>query len=341
MASKITLQPSGKQIILRPGQTVLAAAMEQGINLPYGCRSGRCGTCKGELISGSVRYDQFPAAITESEHNDGQVVLCQARVDGNATVRIREINDVGEIKPKRMPCKVIKLQRLCHDVMRMDLKIPENIRLQFLAGQYLDIFQDNRDRRSFSIANAPHDDQSIELHIRHVEGGEFTRSIFEDLTLNTILRIEAPLGTFFLREQSKRPVILMGGGTGFAPLKGIIEHAFHIDHDVPMHLFWGVRAKRDLYLQALPERWQKAHRKFSFTPVLSEPTASDRWQGATGFVHEQVAATYGDLSGFDLYMSGPPVMIEAARDCFLEHGLPRERMFSDAFEFNSQQGNAA
>ena len=216
-------------------------------------------------------------------------------------------------------------------MVRLYLKLPDNQRLQFFAGQYLDfILRDGR-KRAFSIANAPHDDDLIELHVRHVPEGEFTDYVFDSMKERTILRINAPLGTFILREHSDRPMILMGGGTGFAPLKGMIEHAFHSGIERPIHLYWGVRSRRDLYLPELPDRWVRDHPNFTFTPVLSEPDPD--WGGRTGFVHEVVAADHPDMGGFDVYMSGPPVMVEAGRQAFQARGLNMDHMFSDAFEY--------
>ena len=216
------------------------------------------------------------------------------------------------------------------------MKLPENERLQFLAGQYLNFILADGSKRAFSIANAPHDDTFIELHIRHIAGGAFTDSLFSGMEEKTILRIEAPLGSYFLREESNKPIILMGGGTGFAPIKGIIEHAFKIAIDRPMHLYWGVRTRKDLYLPELPEAWAATHNNFRYTPVLSDPDRE--WQGITGWVHEAVLADYPDLSDYEIYMSGPPPMIKAGKQAFLAHGLPAEALYSDSFEFGASSG---
>jgi CDP-4-dehydro-6-deoxyglucose reductase len=225
--------------------------------------------------------------------------------------------------------------------MRLRLKLPDSERMQFLAGQYIEILLKDGRRRAFSIANAPHDDAYIELHIRLVPGGEFTHQVFEALKPKAMLRIEGPLGSHFLREDSSRPVILMGGGTGFAPLKGMLEHAFHSGIERPLHLFWGVRARRDLYMQALIQAWLTQYPNFHYTPVLSEPAADDQWDGETGLVMDSVARAYPDLSGHDVYMSGPPAMCDAARERFLTLGLPLEQMFSDAFDFGADVGGKA
>lgn len=342
MSFKITLSPSGRRFICSGQETILEAALRHGIHLNYGCRSGRCGTCLGLLMQGTVKYDKdYPATLklkkqpVQNSPYATQALYCCAKPISDLKILSTEIDITQALKPKRMPTKVIGLEKLCHDVMRVILKLPENIRVPFMAGQYLDIFQpDDGERRSFSIANAPHNDENIELHIRQVQGGEFTDYIFHELKLNDILRIEMPLGTFFLRENSRRPVILMGGGTGFAPLKGIIEHALHIGDNRPFHLFWGVRTQNDLYMDTLARQWQNENENIRYSPVLSE-SDNNNWTGEVGFVHEIVLKTYPDLSAYDLYMSGPPIMINTARALFIDQGLPVDRMYSDAFEYNA------
>jgi CDP-4-dehydro-6-deoxyglucose reductase len=219
-------------------------------------------------------------------------------------------------------------------VIRLWLKLPDNQRLQFMAGQYLNIILPDGRHRAFSIANAPHDDALIELHIRHVAGGEFTDYVFNEMKERAILRIQAPLGNFTLRENSDRPMIFVAGGTGFAPVKGLIEHALFLRLERPVQIYWGVRALRDLYIDELPRRWVAERPQIGYVPVLSEPDAS--WQGRTGWVHEAVLADYPDLSGFDIYMAGPPPMVKAGRDCFIAAGASPEHIFYDAFEYGAK-----
>ena len=338
MPYHVTLQPSGHTFPVGENEAVLDAALrEKGSILPYGCRNGTCGSCMGKILSGEVAYPEGrPTGLSEHEQAEGKALLCQARPGSDLVIEAREVKTSGDIVVKTLPCRVEKRELLAPDVMQLYLKLPNIERLQFLAGQYVDILLADGRRRGFSLANPPHADDLLELHIRQVPGGFFTGFIFERMKDKALLRFQGPLGTFFLREDSPRPVILIGGGTGFAPLKGMLEHAFHIGWNRPLHLYWGARAKVDLYLDELPRRWTKEHPEFRYTPVLSEPRPEDDWQERTGWVHEAVAADYPDLSGHDVYMSGPPPMIEAAKRVFAERGLPNGQLFFDSFEFSAR-----
>lgn len=334
MTHQVTIRASGHTFSVEQDENVLDAALRQGIILPYGCRNGACGSCMGSLASGSVAYDQgLPAALSEQDAAANKALFCQAQPQSDLEIIVHEVDAARDIEVKTLPCRVEKLEHLAHDVIRIYLRLPASERLQFLAGQYIDVLIKDHDPRAFSIANAPHDDEFVELHIRFVEGGLFTDQVFHSMKEKAMWRVRGPLGTFFLREDSDRPAILIGGGTGFAPVKGILEHAFEIGIDKPLNLYWGVRARRDLYLDELPKQWLKQHPHFSYTPVLSEPMDGDNWSGATGFVTDAVLADYPDLSGHDVYMSGPPPMVEAGHKLFLQHGLDESRFFSDAFVY--------
>jgi CDP-4-dehydro-6-deoxyglucose reductase len=335
MKFNVRVVNSGHEFMVEENEFVLEAAIRQGIALPYGCRNGACGKCAGDLMQGEIG-DQVEElrGMALDEHAKGKTMLCKARPTSDLEIRVREITNNKEIDIKTLPCRVDSLKLLTHDIMQLQLKLPENERLQFLAGQYLEIILKDGRRRAFSIANAPHDDEFIELHIRHVPDGEFGDFVFAGMKEKAILRIQGPLGSYYLREESPRPVILVGGGTGFAPLKGMLEHAFHIGFDRPMHLFCGVRAKRDLYMDKLASQWVNEHNKLQYTAVLSEQGESDDWQGTTGFVHDAVTVAYPDLSGYDVYLSGPPPMIKAGMDTFYAHALPESQIYSDSFEYS-------
>ncbi len=332
---RVRIEPSGHEFDTSPGETILEAALREGFHLPYSCRNGACGSCKGRVLEGDVTLRDYDAkALTAADRQAGKVLFCRAVPQTPVVIEAREIGAAKDIVIKTLPARVVRLERLAPDVMRLLLKLPQAERLQFLAGQYIDILLKDGRRRGFSIANAPEDDALLELHVRHVPGGAFSGHVFESMQERALLRFEGPLGTFFLREDDgARPVILIAGGTGFAPIKALIEHAFHAHSPRQFHLYWGVRRLVDLYLPDLPRQWVQEHPNFRYTPVLSQPGADDRWEGRVGYVHAAVTADYPDLSGHDVYACGPPQMIAAAREAFGKAGLPEGRLYYDAFEY--------
>ncbi len=341
MSFKICVPASGHEFSAEKNETILEAALRQGIGLPYGCRNGACGKCSGEVISGSTECDTGALrALAKQEFEAGKTLFCQACASSDLKIKVREITKNSDIEIKTLPCRVDKMESLTHDVMKLQLKLPETERLQFLAGQYIEFLLKDGKRRAFSIANAPHDDNFIELHIRHVPDGHFGDFVFNGLKEKTLMRFEGPLGSYFLREDNDRPIILMGGGTGFAPLKGMLEHAFHINLNRAIHLFCGVRTKQDLYMDEMVQQWLEQQPNLKYTAVLSEPEATDDWQGETGFVHESVVKHYPDLSTYDVYLSGPPPMVKAGMDLFYEKGLPESQIYSDSFEYSDDALNA-
>jgi len=334
MSCNVRVEPSQHQFSVESGETVLDAALRQGVGLPYGCRNGFCGACRGKVAAGQVGYaGDPPPALRPEDQAAGYAMLCKAHAESDLVIEVAEVAGSKDLKPQTYTAKVARKAQLAHDVVGIYLKLPEGERMPFLAGQYIDILLEDGRRRAFSLANPPHDDEWLELHIRLVPGGQYTHHVFAEMAEGEILRFEGPLGSFCLREDSQRPSLFVGGGTGFAPLKGILEHAFSEGVSKPLVLYWGARAKRDLYLDALPEGWAREHGNFSYVPVLSQAEPEDAWQGRNGWVHEAVVADYPDLSGYDVYMSGPPPMIEAAKEAFFACGLPEDRLFSDAFEY--------
>lgn len=333
MTFKVHAKPSGHEFEVAPHETILQAALREGYGFPYGCRNGSCGTCKGKLLDGQVDYGACETrALSDAERAAGFALLCQAKPLTDVTLEVREISSVSGIVVKILPCRVAKLEQLAHDVVRVYLKLPASERLQFFAGQYLDILLRDGRRRSFSIANPPHDDEFIELHIRQIEGGRFTGDM-ANFKEKALLRIQGPLGNFYLREDSERPIIFMAGGTGFGPIKGIIEHALSEKIPRPMHLYWGARARRDLYLDELARGWAEQYETFYYTPVLSQPQAEDAWQGRRGYAPDAVLQDYSDLSEYEIYASGPPAMVQEGHVSFTTHGLAAENFYADPFEF--------
>ncbi|HJQ63850.1 MAG TPA: CDP-6-deoxy-delta-3,4-glucoseen reductase, partial [Burkholderiales bacterium] len=313
------------------GETILESALREGFVIAYGCRNGACGTCKGRVLEGEVDYGIYQEhALPDEEKRRGHALFCQARPRGDLVIECREISAVRDIPIKTLPCRVQKMERLAPDVMALHLRLPASERLQFLAGQYIDILMKDGKRRSLSMANAPHDDAYLELHLRNY-GGPFSDYVFNRMKEKDILRFEGPLGTFFLREDSDKPIILLASGTGFAPIKAIIEHALFKGITRSITLYWGGRVRGDLYLNALAERWQRDH-GIRYIPVLSEALPEDRWTGRTGFVHRAVMEDLPDLSAHQVYACGSPLMVEAAhKDFTTECRVPDEEFYSDSF----------
>ncbi|TCP11798.1 CDP-4-dehydro-6-deoxyglucose reductase [Crenobacter luteus] len=335
MTCQVKVLPSGHGFAVAAGETLLEAALRQGIGLPYGCRDGACGACKGKVVSGVVEHGAHQEkALTDSERAAGFALFCCARpAEGQAEIAIeaREVTGIGDIPIKTLPCRVESIVKV-HDVAILKLKLPVSERLQFRAGQYIDILMKDGKKRSFSIANAPHDDAFLELHIRNQPGGSFSEYVFNTMKEREIMRFKGPMGSFFLREESDKPIVFIASGTGFAPIKGIVEHAIHNGITRPMVLYWGARTKADLYMAELAGSWQEKLPGFSFIPVLSEALPEDNWTGRTGFVHQAVLDDFDDLSGYQVYACGAPVMVEAAHKSFTaERALPEEEFFSDAF----------
>jgi CDP-4-dehydro-6-deoxyglucose reductase len=334
MSFQISIQPSGHQFSAEADDTILNAALEAGFTLPYGCRNGGCGACKGQVLEGNVDYGNAQEhALSEAEKAAGKVLLCCARPLSDLTIECREVGLTGGIQTKILPCRVERKVQLAPDVIAMYLKLPANERLQFLPGQYIEFLLKDGARRAFSLANAPFDDQMLELHLRLIPGGKFTEYVFREMPEKAILRFEGPLGTFTLREESSKPIIFVAGGTGFAPIKGILEHMFHHRMQREAVLYWGALARPDLYMSELPQQWAEQHPNFCFIPVLSQPGAEDAWTGRTGLVHEAVMADIPNLEDYQVYCCGAPAMVEAAHRDFTARGLPEHEFFSDAFTF--------
>lgn len=333
MTHSVTIKPSNHVFHVNQEETLLDAALREGFSLPYGCRNGACGACKGKVLEGSLDYGEYqPHALTEEEKCQGLALFCCARPQSDLVIEVKEIGAAKDIQVRTMPCRVEKIERPADDVAVLYLKLPANERLQFLAGQYIDILMKDGKRRSFSLANAPHNDAFLQLHVRYLAGGAFTEYVFNSLKEKDILRFEGPLGSFFLQEDSTKPIIFLASGTGFAPVKAIVEHAFQIGVQREMVLYWGARHQKDIYMAELPQRWQKERPNFRFIPVLSEPDVADHWNGRTGLVHQAVKEDFADLSGYEVYACGNPAMVEAAHGCLTtERGLPQDQFYSDAF----------
>jgi CDP-4-dehydro-6-deoxyglucose reductase len=333
MSHNVEVFPSQKQFVCEYDDTILSAALRADVILPYGCKDGACGSCKAELVSGTVDYGNHqPSALSDEEKVRGKLLTCCAKPLSDIQIKVRELSGLGDIPIRKMPCRVKQLQRVATDVIVLQLQLPTTEVLQFLAGQYVEFVLKNGSRRSYSLANAPYQEGGIELHIRHMPSGLFTDHVFNGMQEREILRFEGPFGTFFLREDNAKPVVLLASGTGFAPIKSLLEQAFFKENRRHFVLYWGGRTKADLYQMHLPQQWEKEHPNFKFVPVLSEPSSMCVWQGRTGFVHDAVIHDFPDLSAHQVYACGAPIMVDAAkRDFISKCALPEEEFYSDSF----------
>lgn len=334
---QITLKSSGKQFTTNPDETILEAALRQGINLPYGCKNGACGSCKGKVVEGQVQHGQHSEnALNKADETAGAILFCCAHPQSDLVIEAREVQGAGDIAIRKVPCRVNSINKPSTDVAILKLQLPAAERFQFLAGQYLEFLLKDGQRRAYSIANAPDQEGPLELHIRHLPGGLFTDFVFGAITPalkeKDILRFEGPLGSFFLREDSKKPIIFLAAGTGFAPIKSIIEQMQSKKIHRPIELYWGGRRPSDLYLNDLCKTWEKDIPNFKYIPVISDGLPEDAWHGRTGFVHQAVIDDHPNLKDFQVYACGAPVMVNAARNDFsAQCHLPEEEFFADSF----------
>jgi len=344
MTFQITVQPSGRAFTALPDESLLAAGIRQGIGLPYGCKDGACGSCKCKLLSGSVAHGPHQSkALSADEEAAGFVLTCCGVAQSDVVLESRQVTEVGAFPIKKMPVRVSSLERASADVMVMKLQLPASDTFQYRAGQYVEFILRDGDRRSYSMANAPHtqaEAPGLELHLRHMPGGKFTDHVFGPMKEKEILRIEGPFGSFFLREESTKPMILLASGTGFAPIKAIIEHMRFKRIDRPTTLYWGGRRPGDLYQQAWIEAQLAEMPNLRYVPVVSDALPEDAWTGRSGFVHRAVLADHADLSGFEVYACGAPIVVESARRDYVAAGLPEEAFFADSFTSAADKATA-
>jgi CDP-4-dehydro-6-deoxyglucose reductase len=334
MSYQVTLKPSEHTFTVEENEFILDAALRQGIAFPYQCKTGSCATCLGNVTSGEVHYpDGLPLTIMEHEHEQGKAVFCVSVAKSDLELKVNEIDSSSDVQIKTLPARVNSLKRLADDVMEMTLKLPASESMNFYAGQYLEFIMRDKSRRAFSIANSPSNEEYLELHLRQVPDGIFTNHVFDSMKEKAMVRIEGPFGNFYIRDTSNRPLIMIAGGTGFAPIKSIIEKLIEEGDTRPVEIYWGARAKADLYRNDLPEKWALQFEHINYIPVLSEAKDEDNWEGRTGFVHEAVAEDISDISHYDIYMAGPPIMINSAKAKFSEQGLPVDQLYSDSFEY--------
>ena len=333
MTFQISIQPSGRTFAVEPGEAMLSAGIRQGIGLPYGCKDGACGSCKCRKLEGTVVHGTHQSkALSDEEEANGFVLTCCGFPHSDVVLESRQVTEAGAFPIRKMPARVLALERMSHDVMKIRLQLPANDTFVYHAGQYVEFILRDGSRRSYSMANAPHNGPALELHIRHMPGGKFTDHVFGPMKEKEIQRIEGPFGSFYLREDSDKPMVLLASGTGFAPIKALLEHMQFQGITRPATLYWGGRRPEDLYM----DDWVQARLldmpNLTYVPVISNATPEDAWTGRTGFVHRAVLEDLPDLSPYQVYACGAPIVIDSARNDYSElAGLPEEEYYADSF----------
>ena len=333
MTFQISIQPSGRTFAVEPGEAMLSAGIRQGIGLPYGCKDGACGSCKCRKLEGTVVHGTHQSkALSDQEEANGFVLTCCGFPHSDVVLESRQVTEAGAFAIRKMPSRVMALERMSHDVMAIKLQLPANDAFVYHAGQYVEFILRDGARRSYSMANAPHNGPTVELHIRHMPGGKFTDHVFGVMKEKEIQRIEGPFGSFYLRENSDKPMVLLASGTGFAPIKALLEHMQFQGITRAATLYWGGRRPEDLYMDAWVQARLLDMPNLTYVPVISNATPEDAWTGRTGFVHRAVLEDLPDLSGYQVYACGAPIVIDAARKDYSElAGLPEEEFYADSF----------
>ena len=330
---QITVQPSGRSFTANPEEAILPAAIRQGIGLPYGCKDGACGSCKSKKLEGTVVHGTHQTkALSAEEEAAGYILTCCAVSQTDVVLESRQVTDESAFPIKKMPSRVMALEKKSHDVMLVKLQLPANDTFRYHAGQYVEFILRDGARRSYSMANAPHNGPGVELHIRHMPGGKFTDHVFGAMKEKEILRVEGPFGSFYLRDDSAKPMVLLASGTGFAPIKAVIEHMQFKGITRPATLYWGGRRPRDLYLDDWVQAQLAVMPHLKYVPVISNALPEDGWTGRTGFVHKAVLEDFPDLSGHQVYACGAPIVVDSARaDYTALGGLPPDEFYADSF----------
>jgi len=344
MSFNVTVQPSGRTYTANADEALLAAAIRSGIGLPYGCKDGACGSCKCKKIEGTVIHGPHQLkALSHEEEAAGFILTCCGVAHSDIVIESRQVTDESAFPVKKMPTRLNSFAKASNDVMVIRLQLPAADVFKYHAGQYVEFLLRDGDRRAYSMANAPHtqaENPSVELHIRHMPGGKFTDHVFGAMKEKEILRIEGPFGSFYLREDSSKPMVLLASGTGFAPVKAMIEHMQFKRITRPAVLYWGGRRPADLYMNDWVMARVAEMPNLRYVPVVSDALPEDAWTGRTGFVHKAVLEDMADLSAHQVYACGAPIVVDSAQSDFIAAGLPADEFFADSFVTEKEKAQA-
>ena len=335
MSFNITVQPSGRTYVAQADEALLAAAIRSGIGLPYGCKDGACGSCKCKKLEGTIVQGTHQLkALSADDAANGFILTCCATALSDVVIESRNVTDESAFPIKKMPTRVASMVKASHDVMLVSLQLPAADVFKYHAGQYVEFMLAGGVRRAYSMANAPHTQAQtpqLQLHVRHTPGGKFTDHVFGAMKEKEILRVEGPFGSFYLREDSTKPVVLLASGTGFAPIKAIIEHLQFKAITRPAVLYWGGRRPADLYMHDWVLGKVAEMPNLTYVPVVSDALPEDAWTGRTGFVHNAVLQDFADLSSHQVYACGAPIVVDSAQAAYIKVGLPEDEFFADSF----------
>lgn len=327
MMMRQVLLTSGRNFEARENESLLDAAARAGVALPYSCKTGRCSTCKCKVISGKTNALHSETGLTEQEKAEGWILSCVRAAEANLMLEVDDLGGVVLPSIKTLPCRISHLKQLAADVIQVNLRLPPTAEFSFIPGQYIDVIGLNGTRRSYSLARASFADKVLELHIRAVQGGAMSDYWFNRAKPDDLLRLNGPLGTFFLRHMAGIDLIFLATGTGIAPVKAMLESMTNIlPAQIPRSLtvLWGGRKPEDLYFDVT--QIPVSH---TYIPVLSRPMGG--WKGAKGYVQDVLLEKTSDLTNAAIYACGSESMIHSARTRFVEAGLPGKRFYSDAF----------
>jgi CDP-4-dehydro-6-deoxyglucose reductase, E3 len=336
LSFNVSVLPSNRSFTVTQDEPILTAGIRQGVALPYGCKDGACGSCKCKILEGKVVHGPHqPKALSAEEEAAGYILTCCGKPQSDIVLESRQVTSADAFPIKRMPSRVISMEKKSHDVMVIQLQLPASDTMQYKAGQYIEFIMRDGARRSYSMASAPHiaaESKTLQLHIRHMPGGKFTDHVFGEMKEKEIQRIEGPFGSFYLHEDSNKPIVLLASGTGFAPIKAIIQHMQHQGCTRPATLYWGGRRPTDLYMNDWVLAQVTAMPNLTYVPVISNALPEDEWTGRTGFVHQVVMADFPDLSNTQVYACGAPIVIDSAHADFVKLcKLPEDEFYADSF----------
>lgn len=332
MTAKVHLLPSDHEFDAEPGESLLEAALRSGLSIRYSCNSGSCGECRARLVSGRLgEVAHHDYVFSQRDRDTGQFLLCRATTTSDLVLEAVEARGVADVPVQQLTTQVIKLVKLCDDVMDVHLRTPRSNTLWFLAGQHVRLAIKGVEPRNKSIASCPCNGMVLQFHVRHTPGDPFAEYVFNCLKVRDSVEVEGPFGDFILDEESSRPIIYVAFETGFAPIKSLIEHAISLEMNQPMRLYWIAREAQDHYLANYCRAWHDALDDFDFIEITGDTTAEERTSAeqAMALGTKRLLADHPDLCGFDVYINGPDTLFAEMRAALLAKGLPAERLFVD------------